>query len=216
MIDESHSSASSIQRDKSWAQWLALAGVAGPMIFVIGFTVAGLLRPGYSPIREVVSALGVGANAWLQNSIFGVFGALLILFSIGLYYQLHPVTRGRWLLIGCLLLLIGGAGMALSGIFTEEPATHPLHIICGFSLGFASPIVAFFLFGRHLETVKGWRGYGRYSLLTGIVSTLLLLFSFVVYGPRFHIGGLIVRILVLEVFAWHVIMGWRLFWLSPR
>src|SRR5689334_17548106 len=122
-------------RDVYSVRVLALAGVVGPLLFVLGFTVIGWLRPGYSPIREVVSALGVGPYAWLQNSLFGIFGCLLMLFAMGLYDHLRPLVQGRWLLVGCLLLLLGGVGMALSGVFTEDPRTHILHIICGFGLG---------------------------------------------------------------------------------
>src|SRR4051794_21651105 len=114
MTDEPIPPVSSTQGDLSWPRWLALAGVAGPILFVLGLTVAGWLRPGYSPIYEVVSALGVGPSAWLQNSLFGT---LLFLFSIGLYSQLRPLTQGKWLTVGCLFLLLGGAGMALSGVF---------------------------------------------------------------------------------------------------
>lgn len=39
---------------------LALAGVVGPPLFILVFTLAGWLRPGYSALRQEVSALGVG------------------------------------------------------------------------------------------------------------------------------------------------------------
>src|ERR1051326_4746317 len=68
-------------QSKSWwnqaARWLALAGVVGPMLYVGVFTLAGFLRPGYSPVRQAVSALGVGTNAWLLNTDAVVFGVLL-------------------------------------------------------------------------------------------------------------------------------------------
>lgn len=36
---------------------LALAGVIGPVLSVAVFSVAGALRPGYSPMRQAISAL---------------------------------------------------------------------------------------------------------------------------------------------------------------
>jgi len=48
------------------AGWLVVAGVLGPFLFVLLFTAAGLLRPGYSAVRQPVSDLGVGPNAWLR------------------------------------------------------------------------------------------------------------------------------------------------------
>lgn len=42
------------------------------------------LRPGYSVVRQAVSDLGLGPNAWLQTTNFLVFGLLIIVFAIGL------------------------------------------------------------------------------------------------------------------------------------
>src|SRR2546421_12429394 len=125
-------------------------------------------------------------------------------------------TTGRWLMSVFLFLLLGGVGMGLSAVFTEYPQTHVLHIICGFGLGFVSPIIAIFLFGRFIGAVPGWRLYRNYSLMTAGASILLLLFSFMVFNPPYQIGGLVVRILVIELFAWHAVIGWRLFSLGNR
>ena len=57
---------------------LALGGVLGPLIFVVAFSVAGSLRPGYSAIHQAVSDLGVGPRAWLLNISLVVMGVLLI------------------------------------------------------------------------------------------------------------------------------------------
>src|SRR6266516_3139511 len=37
-----------------------LAGIVGPVAFVLGFTAAGSPRPGYSALRHPVSGLGTG------------------------------------------------------------------------------------------------------------------------------------------------------------
>jgi hypothetical membrane protein len=44
-------------------RWLALGGVAGPLLFVLAFTVAGMLRPGYSPVDQAISDLGIDGDA---------------------------------------------------------------------------------------------------------------------------------------------------------
>src|SRR6266436_5367625 len=70
------------------AQWLALGGVVGPVLFVAAFTVGGIVRPGYSPIHQAVSDLGVGSNAWLLNVSLVLLGVLLIAFAMGFYRSL--------------------------------------------------------------------------------------------------------------------------------
>jgi len=49
------------------AKWSGFAVVLAPILFVLSFTIAGLLRPGYSPIHQAISDLGVGARPCLLN-----------------------------------------------------------------------------------------------------------------------------------------------------
>jgi hypothetical protein len=67
-------------KGKGAIRWLALAGVVGPILFIALFTLAGLLRPGYSAIRDAISDLGIGPNAWIQNANF----TLSIIVSVAL------------------------------------------------------------------------------------------------------------------------------------
>jgi len=50
---------------------LALAGIIGPILFVVGIWIFGLMRPGYDPIRQHISELGeVGSpNAGIFNLV---------------------------------------------------------------------------------------------------------------------------------------------------
>jgi hypothetical membrane protein len=61
-------------RTKELARWGAFAGVLAPVLFTTGFTVAGLLKPDHSPVRDVISDLGAGPYAWIQNTNFSVTG----------------------------------------------------------------------------------------------------------------------------------------------
>ena len=47
---------------------VALIGVVSPILCVLVFTLAGFLRPGYSPIHHVISDLGVGPDGWILNT----------------------------------------------------------------------------------------------------------------------------------------------------
>jgi hypothetical membrane protein len=61
-------------RSNGITRWLALCGVLGPVVYLVTFTVAGFLRPGYSPIHQAVSDLGVGSNPWLLNGPLSLCG----------------------------------------------------------------------------------------------------------------------------------------------
>src|SRR2546421_7009424 len=87
-----------------------LAGVIGSLLFVFGFTIDGFLRPGYSPIHQVVSDLGIGENAWILNTDLVGFGLLFMLFAIGFYQAMLKLIGGTDLALISLLLLLTGAG----------------------------------------------------------------------------------------------------------
>ena len=52
---------------RAFAKWIGLAAVLAPLLFILSFTIGGLLRRGYSPIHQAISDLGVGARPWLLN-----------------------------------------------------------------------------------------------------------------------------------------------------
>ena len=209
---------------KRSARWLALAGMVGSILFVLVFTIAGFLRPGYSPIRQPVSDLGVGPNAWIQNANFFVFGLLLIAFAIAFYQGMRSVISRGWLMACLVLLILSGAGMWGSAYFTVPDPNDPpqlqalqgmLHMLSFLAI-FVSSIIALLIIGWQLRRDARWRGYGWYSMITGLVALVLIFLVFLFFVPgsplsEAQIGGLVQRILVLEVFAWHVVMGWRLF-----
>jgi hypothetical protein len=48
-------------------RWLALGGVVGPLVFVATITIAGALRPGYSPIQQAISASSAELYALISS-----------------------------------------------------------------------------------------------------------------------------------------------------
>src|SRR6266699_769538 len=66
------------------ARWLVLiGGVINPIVFVLAYTVAGILRPGYSPIHQAMSDLGVGPNGSLMDTIAVLQAQLVMAFAVG-------------------------------------------------------------------------------------------------------------------------------------
>jgi len=186
-----------------------LAGVVAPILFVVVFTVDGALRPGYSPVRQMISDLGAeGANTWIQNANFMVTGLLLLAFAIGFYPVLRQVMAHRPALISTVLLSITGAGLINDGIFTEDSSGVSLHgvvHVVGFLIIFGALIFALFIIGRHLRRTPTWRGYGWYTTATAYIALLLL----ILVGP-IPSHGITNRLLVIVTFAWYVVISCRL------
>ncbi len=79
------------------ARWLALiGGVINPIAFVLAYTVADLLRPGYSPIHQAISDLGVGPNGSLLDAIAVLHGLLLTAFAVGFALLMRQVLTVGW------------------------------------------------------------------------------------------------------------------------
>ena len=195
------------------AQLLALAGIGGPILFVLVFTIDGWLSPGYSSLSQSVSSLGTtGTYAWIQNTNFVVFGLLLMAFAVGFSRQMREVLSREGVWVSSLLLLLTGAGLVNDGFFTQDSVMtfHGLLHALGFLVIFASLIVALLLIGRQLSSIAAWRGYGWYSTITGLLTLGVLVLSAVLADPL-HMTGLFQRILVVVAFGWYVVMGCRLF-----
>jgi hypothetical membrane protein len=200
----------------SVARWLALGGVVGPVLFILTFTIASLLRPGYSPIHQAVSDLGVGANGWLLDVSEVVDGLLLMAFTVGFALSMRSMLGQGWRWSSAVLLALHGLGLAVAGIFTEAPSTLTIHWLIGANVGLFGPVVAFLVAGLALRRDKRWRGWGRYTLVAGVITLVLNLVTFWVFTPgsavaSLRLGGLMERVVLIEIAAWYVAFGWRLF-----
>jgi hypothetical membrane protein len=188
-------------------------GVLNAPVAVLVITIDGLLRPGYSPISQVVSDLGVGPHAGILNTDLEVSGLLSMLFALGFSQALRPwISRSR-LLASTALLILTGAGIMNAGLFTEF---NPLHTL-GFFVAFGSLALVLWLIGLPLLRDRAWQGYGWYSLISSLVllllilALLLLLFTHVLPESVVQGTGLVERLLLLVAGAWPVVTASRFF-----
>lgn len=190
--------------------WLSLCAVAGPVVSTLGWLACGLLRPGYSPVNQPVSTLGVGPNGAFMNAAFVLGGLLMIVGVVGAFRRSkHEMgTVARW---ACTLLLIPSPlGMVWVGVFTL--ATLALHKL-GAEVAFGTPVIAFPIVGFVLRRVSSWRRFGTWMILGGLL-TLALLVGFYGSVPRSGVAtggssyGLWERALILEIQGWYVAVGW--------
>jgi hypothetical membrane protein len=218
MSQENISSPPGLRRGSAIQQLSALAGIIAPLWFVLVYTFAGFLRPGYSPVRQVVSDLGRGLNAWILTLDLIVFGFLLLVFIISFSHVVHPLIKRKWLNgISTFLLVITGISALSTGLFPEyvegDPATAlsgVMHAISATSMFFFLG-VALLIIGWQLRKKAGWERHGWYSWITGLV-TILLLFSlfFLPTAILKASAGLLERIVIMESFAWYLVIGLRI------
>ena len=97
---------SGYQRGEQLTRWLALAGLVGPVMYVLDVTLVGLARPGYSVISQAVSELGGGPDGWQLNFALIALGVLLTSFTVGFFRSLTAWSgqARRWVCAGVLML----------------------------------------------------------------------------------------------------------------
>jgi hypothetical protein len=201
------------------ARWLALGAIVGPIFFTVAWIILGFVSTGYtlwgvrvahySPVKQQISALGVGNTAPFMNATFIIAGLLLIFGAIGIFrvFRHDLSTRAYW---WCLALwLLPGIGSMTDGIFTFE---HFFGHFIGFGLSLMS-IVAFTYTGlllRHATDAKPI----AYGLLTAgpltVAFTMLYFATFTptAAGQLTGIAGLTERLLVTGILWWYALMGW--------
>ena len=204
-----------------WYGWLALGGVLGPVQFTVAWLVLGELSTGYtlwniriasySGIAQPISGLGMGTTAPYMNASFVALGLLLIAGAVGIFGGIGELAVGRRR-IGGVLLALPGVGAILDGLFDLE--SFFLHFL-GFAL-VLTPIVSFPVLGRWLRGLPRWRRTGTCLLVAGPLTLVLAVLYFATFDPMtagegVGVGGLTQRILVVELLAWYVVLGWLVF-----
>jgi hypothetical membrane protein len=158
-------------------RWAALAGMAGPVLFTVGFLAQEQLRRDeYDPISEVVSALAAGPNGWVQQVNFVVLGALTMVFAMGLHRGLAPSRAG---MVGPLALFVSGAANVLAAIFPlREDATGATfdpggHQVAG-TIFFTSSCIALVALSHRCGRDARWRSIAGWVLAAGVLAALSL------------------------------------------
>jgi hypothetical protein len=193
------------------------AGIVGPIIFVLTFTIESATRPGYSPYNNFVSQLATGETGWVQTVNFLLYGLLMLVFAAGMYRVLTP-GRGKRAVV--VLLMVYAVGLLVAGSFTTDPAlsyppgTPPgppqhlttrgiIHGLVGGMMSFLSVPILCFVMTWRLWAQRAW---ALYSLLTGLVMLVVSQTSTVadILGwPT----GVLQRIAIVVGWAWIVLLA---------
>jgi hypothetical membrane protein len=209
------------KRARQNASSVALGAVAGPVLFTLGWFVLGFVSPGYtmwgtriapySVISQPLSGLGLGPTGPIMNAVFILSGLLMVAGAVGVFRSIPELRpAARW--VGTVLFALPGLGAVMDGVFTLEHFF--LHFV-GFGLALTT-VVGFPVIGYLLRRVPSWRGFGSSLIVAGPVTLALTVLYFATFTPtvvgvQHGVAGLTERILVLELQAWYVAIGWLAF-----
>lgn len=196
-----------------------LAAIA-PIVFTATWLMLGVLSPGYtlwgtqispySATSQPISGLGLGVTGPYMNAAFIGCGALLFVGICGAIGGIPEMSR-RARILNAAVLASTPIGMMLCGVFTLE--SMMLHST-GFALAAIVPIAGFVVCGLTLRTLPRWRSAGSLLTLAGPITLALVVWFFTNFDPtgagaNTGISGLIQRVLVTQVLAWFVFLGYR-------
>jgi hypothetical membrane protein len=171
--------AHTLQRRRSVIAALAVAGIVGPVLFVMVAIMHSLLRPDHSLVALPISALAVGPSGWGQDVNFVICGLLFLAYPVGLHLG---VRQTRWGLVGPALLVLSGVGLVLAGVFPAVDASGNLtydslgHTVASF-MAFLGTGGGFIVMSRRLAANPRWRNLAAYTLGSGI-AIVMLVFAF--------------------------------------
>jgi len=192
-----------IEHNNKSALWAAV----GPIFFALAYTILGFIRPGYSLVSEPISGLGVGDYAIFMNASFVLMGLMIFIGIIGVFRSitgLIPVARRS-----CFILLqLSPIGAVLCGFFTYE---HFLFHTLGFFLACGMPVICYPIVGFILRCVPRYRRFAAWLIAGGPVTLILFIWfmaTFDYLNTDTGTAGLIERILIVEVQAFYVALGW--------
>lgn len=199
---------------------LSIAGIAAPIIFFVLVITLGALEPGYSHLSNMMSVLGgvQGIRGFLLNAGIVTTGLLVIVFAAGLQRSSRDGGRSK---VGMILLIFGGIGLGLSGVFAcnegctnviKEPNTiGTIHMLMAFVAGMCLSISPLFFYGR-LRKSATWKRYAALTLGAGIAANIPGIVFWVTMATTRLPGveGLIQRLGIVFVFIWIEVMAWKM------
>jgi hypothetical protein len=171
-------------------------------------------QPGYNPFVSTISGLVWGPRGWVQTVIFVVFGTLVGVFAMNLYYAF--TNRSAYLRIGVIMLVCIGVGFIVIAAFRADQVGFPRTLsgsIHSVAVGVISGVFPFacLCLSRSFWIDIGWKGISLYSVVTALIAFALIVLGSVT-GFRDAWAGLFQRIYLLNGFVWIEAVSLRLFY----
>ena len=195
----------------------AIAGIVGPIAFLVGDLVASLTTAGYSFVSDSISRLALTRIGWLQTIGFLALGLLMEVFVVGL---LVSVRRARGLRPGIGLLLVCGFGILMIGAFRMDPSgvsrtiEGTIHSAAAYTLALLFP-AALLLLAPSLRSDPNWKSLFVYTLVAGLLALVLTL-GLLLLPSLAGWFGLYERVMVGNLTLWVAVAAVHLLRLSLR
>lgn len=199
---------------------LALASIAGQLVWIAIVVAGGFLEPGYNEARDAVSVLGArnAAHPWLFDVGVAVWGLSFIAAAAGLALDAPRGWRGR---LGPALIALTGIAQILTGFpfpadcrWSIDPQCHALDMAGELSWRHYAHGLAYFYGAGALQLsvfAMAWRfrgdsRWGRSDLLAfygGLIG--LAIFSVLFFATENEVNGhygIVQRLTLGAAMAW--------------
>jgi hypothetical membrane protein len=186
--------------DPKWRTIGAWALIIGPVQFVAAMALEEALRPGYSPISNVISDLGVGSYSIIFNSSVMLLG-LLTIFGIAFMQVEFPRNLGAGL--GYLTLILVGFGAIGVGTFPED---HPVPHFLSALVAFLGAGLALLFYSMSFRRDLRWSRFTIPTFVGGLF-TLASIYLYVSSVLGKDVTGLTERCIVVPILIWAPAVG---------
>ena len=119
-------------------------------MFIATFVGLGFVTPGYSLVRDTISALELNPFGMAQQANFFVFGVLICMFAVGLRREMQ---EGFGAVLIPFFQFLGGLGVIGDALFIHDGP----HLACDL-VAFNSSLCVLFLFAWRFRRDPRWRG----------------------------------------------------------
>lgn len=201
--------------NKTALKFLALGGIAGPLLFTSITLICASLRPDYNHISQFISELGATdtENAILMNwAGFIPSGLMIAAFGLSLIMQLPKSPLAR---IGSILVIVFGLGMVVAGSFScdvgcprQGSLENTIHDQVSGPI-FLMVIAGILLLGISFRRMPQRRTLSTYSVVSALLA-LIFIVGLINSIESHTTTGLWQRLLLVTIFLWCGIVGVRL------
>lgn len=166
---------------------LAVAGIIGPILFLVVFLAQDLLRGDYDPLAEGPTSGRVGPFGWVQSVNFVVLGLLMIAFAVGLHRGVRAARAGvagpaivAW--VGVALVVAGAFPLreAAGGFGYEPNVVYGVNNSISFGLGLGLGLI---VLSRRFTRDARWRDLATFALAIGVAVLVMSVSTSVLLEP---------------------------------
>jgi hypothetical protein len=196
---------------------LAIAGIIGPLMLIIGDFSAAFTSSSYSFIENSISSLALTHFGWLQTIGFLALGLLIEIFTAGMLFN---IKAARGFHLGIAIFVFFGFTMLLIGAFHTDPVgvertvEGRIHGLTAQATFILFPIALLCLITSIKKDVN-WHHLYRYTGVSFILAVVFIIVIQAVREPN-PVFGLMERLLVWNMIIWVEVAAINLFIISLK